>query len=62
MSIGFEFPNYTYTEEDSERTYPIRIQKEDNGLAERGVEVDVSLVGTMGATEGEDFTVTMTTQ
>ncbi len=60
ISIGFEFPNYTYAEEDNEITYAIGLQK--SGLAERVVAADVSLTGTMTASQGEDFNITATIQ
>ncbi len=60
ISVGFEFPSYTFPETDQEMTYVVRLQKENDGRAERDVAVDVQLGAVMTATEGVDF-ITLST-
>ncbi len=62
ISVGFESPNYTFPETDQEVTYAVRLQKENDGRAERDVAVDVQLGAVMTATEGDDFTITLSTE
>ncbi len=60
ISVGFEFPSYTFPETDQEMTYAVRLQKENDRRAERDVAVDVQLGAIMTATEGVDF-ITLST-
>ncbi len=61
ISVGFEFPGYVFPETDQEMTYAVRLQKENDGRAERDVAVDVQLGAVMTATEGVDFNITLST-